>query len=213
MKDYPPDHQQRLSLDDPAPCQDNKPLCQTERVRRFDTTKETLDKRVSKSEIQTRESSPLREATSSRSESRKAETGHQASQSKTIGQGKMLSEVRIVFPKRQLLYSMDGFGRRSEIEVGHMSEGAYQALLAACQNPMRFDGPPQDYDLTAANETPFEIPDCCKLGPETGLPLPKWWKLPAAGASEEDIWKMIHQNLERAECMGNNTSKSWSGWL
>ena len=114
----------------------------------------------------------------------------------------MLSEVRIVFPKRQPLYSVDGFGRRSEIETGHMSEGAYQALLEACQNPIRFDGPPQDYDLTAANETPFELPDGCKLGPETGLPLPEWWELPGAEATVGDIQAMIRRNLKRAEREG-----------
>ena len=114
----------------------------------------------------------------------------------------MLSEVRIVFPKRQQLYSVDGLGRRSEIETGHMSEGAYQALLEACENPIRFDGPPQDYDMTAAKETSFDIPDGCKLGSETELPLPEWWELPGAQATAEEIQAMIRRNLKRAEREG-----------
>nr|WP_309695400.1 hypothetical protein [Armatimonas sp.] len=105
----------------------------------------------------------------------------------------------MLFPARQKLYSVDGLGRRSEIETGHMSEGAYQALLEACQNPIRFDGPPQDYDLTGAKETSFELPDGFKLGPETGLPLHEWWELPGTGATAEEIQMMIWRNLKRAE--------------
>ena len=193
MKDYSKDNQQRLSLGSLR--QDNGPQCQTERVRNFDTTKETLDKRVSMSEIQTqkeiqtRESSPLREAASSRSES-------------NTDKADLVSAARIVFPKRQPLYSVDGFGRRSEIETAHMSTDAYQALLEACQSPIRFDGPPQDYDLTAAKETSFEVPDGCKLGPETGLPLPEWWELPDAEATGGEIQTMIRRNLERARREG-----------
>ena len=114
----------------------------------------------------------------------------------------MLSEVRIVFPKRQPLYSVDGFGRRSEIEVGHMSEGAYQALLEACQNPIRLDGPPQDYDLTPDQAQSFDLPDGCKLGPETELPLPEWWELPGVEATAEEIQAMIRRNLKRAQREG-----------
>ncbi len=165
-------------------------------------TIETPHKWVSLPAIPTRESSPLGAAASSRSESRKAETGHQANKGNANSQSNMLSEVRVVFPKRRQLYSVDGFGRRSEIETGHMSEGAYQALLEACQNPIRFDGPPQDYDLTAANETPFEIPEGCKLGPETRLPLPEWWELPGAVATVGEIQAMIRRNLKRAEREG-----------
>ncbi|WP_309716529.1 hypothetical protein [Armatimonas sp.] len=117
----------------------------------------------------------------------------------------MLSEVRTVFPKRQPLYSVDGFGRRSEIEVGHMSTDAYQALLEACQNPIRFDGPPQDYDLTVMQNQPFEIPEDCKLGSETGLPLPEWWELPGAEATVGEIQAMIRRNLERAQREGRGT--------
>ena len=165
-------------------------------------TIETPHKGVSLPAIPTRESSPLGAAAFSRSESRKGETGHRADQSKAIGQGTMLSEARIVFPKRQPLYSVDGFGRRSEIETAHMSTDAYQVLLEACQSPIRFDGPPQDYDLTAAKETSFEVPDGCKLGPETQLPLPEWWELPGAEATAEEVQGMIRQNLERAEREG-----------
>ena len=117
----------------------------------------------------------------------------------------MLSEARIVFPKRQPLYSVDGFGRRSEIETAYMSEGAYQALLEACQNPIRFDGPPQNYNLSAAKETSFEIPEGCKLGPETGLPLPEWWELPGAETTGGEIQVMIRRNLERARREGKGT--------
>ena len=162
-------------------------------------TIETPHKGVSLPAIPTREGSPLRTAASSRSESRKADTGHQANQ------GKMLSEARIVFPKRQPLYSVDGFGRRSEIETAYMSEGAYQALLEACQNPIRFDGPPQNYNLSAAKETSFEIPEGCKLGPETGLPLPEWWELPGAETTGGEIQVMIRRNLERARREGKGT--------
>ncbi len=142
MKIYPKDNQQRLSLDDKdgPQSQNNRPECQTERVRSFDTTKETLDKRVSMSEIQTRESSPLREAASSRSESN---TDRPESRGDQHRPKNLVSAVRLLFPARQKLYSVDGLGRRSEIETGHMSEGAYQALLEACQNPIRFDGSPR----------------------------------------------------------------------
>ena len=201
MKDYPKDNQQRLSLDDTNGPQsrDNRPQCQTERVRNFDTTKETLDKRVSMSEIQTRESSPFREAASSRSESN---TDRIESKVDPHDPKNLVSAARIVFPKRQKLYSVDGFGRRSEIETGHMSTDAYQALLEACQNPIRFDGPPQDYDLTAAKETSFELPEGCKLGPETELPLSEWWELPGVEATAEEIQAKIRRNLKRAQREG-----------
>ena len=204
MKIYPKDNQQRLSLDDKdgPQSQDNRPQCQTERVRNFDTTKETLDKRVSMSEIQTRESSPLREAASSRSESNTDRPESRGDQHRSEN---LVSAVRLLFPARQKLYSVDGLGRRSEIEMGHMSEGAYQALLEACQNPIRFDGPPQDYDLTAAKETSFELPDDCKLGPETGLPMPEWWELPGVEATAEEIQAMIWRNLKRAQREGKGT--------
>jgi hypothetical protein len=211
MKDYSKDNQQRLSLDDKdgPQSQDNRPECQTERVRNFDTTKETLDKRVSMSEIQTRESSPLREAASSRSESNTDRTesrGDQHGPKNSQHRPKnLVSAVRLLFPARQKLYSVDGFGRRSEIETGHMSEGAYQALLEACQNPIRFDGPPQDYDMTAAKETSFELPEGCKLGPETELPLPEWWELPGVEATAEEIQAMIWRNLKRAQREGKGT--------
>ncbi|WP_309707468.1 hypothetical protein [Armatimonas sp.] len=80
-----------------------------------------------------------------------------------------------------------------------MSADAYQALLDACQNPIRFDGSPQDYALTAAQDTHMELPEGCKLGPETGLPLAEWWELPSAEATVEEIQAMIRRNLEQAE--------------
>ncbi|WP_395138626.1 hypothetical protein [Armatimonas sp.] len=60
----------------------------------------------------------------------------------------------------------------------------------------------QDYDLTAAKEASFELPDGCKLGPETGLPLPEWWELPSVEATAEEIQMMIRRNLKRAQREG-----------
>lgn len=182
-------------------------MCQTERVRRFDTTKETLDKRVSKSGIQTlhliqtQEGSPFREAAPSRSEST---AGTRASHRDLV------ATARLLFPARQKLYGVDGFGRRSEIETGHMSADAYQALLEACQNPIRFDGPPQTFEPVVA-DMPVEAPEGCKLGPETGLPLLEWWELPGTVATWEETQVMINRNLERVGREGRGGCRLFPG--
>lgn len=154
-------------------------------------TKETLHKRVSLSGQPAQEGSPFGEAAPSR-------PGPQ----RESGASPLLTEVRVVFPFRRKLYSTDVFGRSSEIETGHISADAYQALLEAYQNPIRFDGPPQGYELTGRQYEPIDPPVGCRLGPETGLPLPEWWELPEAEATEGDILVMIRRNFERAQREG-----------
>lgn len=122
----------------------------------------------------------------------------------------LLGAAQVVFPARRKLYSLDGFGRRSEIETGHMSATAYQALVEAFQSPIRFDGPPQTSEPAVANE-PMRVPAGCKLGPATGLQLPEWWELPSAEATREEMQGMIQRNLERAGREGRGVFRRFSG--
>ncbi|MBB6053937.1 hypothetical protein [Armatimonas rosea] len=159
--------------------------------RLSETTKET---KYIDSGNRKRESSPLGEAGSSRSSS-------------TAGEGKLLGEARLVFPARQKLYSVDVFGRRSEIDTGHMGAVAYQKLLDACKRPMYLDDPTSR--LTATSQPAQELPEGCKVGRETGLPLPEWWELPEEGATSAELQVMIRTNLARASKEGRGIFRSW----
>lgn len=167
------------------------PPSQAVGVRGSDTTKETLDKRVSVSGIQTREDSSSWEAVSSRSESKQGER-----------RSELLSAARSMFPARRKLYSTDVYGRRHEIETKELSEAAYQSLLEACQNPVRYDGPPPEGVGEVVPEAPREVPEGCKIGPLTGLTMPEWWEIPETSASGEEIQAAIRRNLERASKNG-----------
>jgi hypothetical protein len=172
-------------------------------------TKETLHKRVSLSGIQTREGSPFGEAAPSRSES-----GVEKGQDLRTAKSNLLNTARAVFPARQRLYSVDCLGRRSEIETRHMSEASYLSLLEVFKNPVRLDSP-TDLGLARSSvNAPCEIPEGCKMGIETELPIPEWWEVPKEGAMAEegeattdiqgmiDMPAMIRRNLERAKREG-----------
>ena len=163
------------------------PPSQAVGVRGSDTTKETLDKRVSVSRIQTREGSSSWEAASSRSESKQGER-----------RSELLSAARSMFPTRRKLYSIDVYGRRHEIETKELSEAAYQSLLEAYKNSIRYDGPPPEGGGEVSPEAPGEVPEGCKVGPLTRLPMPEWWELPETSASGEETQAAIRRNLERA---------------
>ena len=185
--------QRTLSLDGTPKAVET--ACQAERVRVTGATKETLYKRVSTSGIQTRESSPTQEAALSRPESREEKAN-------------LLAATRLVFRPRTKLYSVDVHGRRSEIDTRQMGEDAYQALLEAFQNPVRYDGLPPENLGEVALTASREVLEGCKIGPETGLPLPEWWEIPATGASGEEIQAAIRRNLLRAKREGRGIFKN-----
>lgn len=124
--------------------------------------------------------------------------------------GELLTEARAAFPARRKLYSVDGLGRRYEIDTGQMSEGAYLSLLEAIQSPVRYDGePPERAERATGAAAPREVAEGFKSGRETGLPLPEWWELPEAGASVEEIISTIRRNLKRAARQGGGIFKTW----
>ena len=92
-----------------------------------DTTKETRYQRVSLPDGQTRESSPLREAASSRSS--RNEKGQHTGKGQQRTHSALLEVAHAIFPTRQGLYSLDVHGRRSPIDTSGMSEAGYQKLL------------------------------------------------------------------------------------
>ena len=161
-------------------------------------TKETLHKRVSLSGNPARESSPFGEAASSRPDPKRQRSGSE-------GRGReLVVAARSVFPIRQRLYSMDGHGRRSEIDTRQMGEASFQSLLEAILKPVRYDGPPPESVQDTSPEAPREVLEGYKVGPETGLPLPEWWELPEAGASNLELQAAIRRNLERATKTGKS---------
>jgi hypothetical protein len=162
--------------------------------RTSETTKETCyslsdnqkQDRIYQREDRIWESSPLGEAALS-----------QSALTKEGNRTDLVSTVRFIFPARQQLYSVDCLGRRSEIETGHLSEEGYLSLLNACKNPVRLDSPT---DLSLANspwEASREIPEGCKIGSETELPIPEWWELPEEGTTISEIEELIRRNLAR----------------
>jgi hypothetical protein len=184
-------------------------------------TKETLHKRVSLSGIQTRESSLFGEAAFSLSEpiGEKKDQISKKHEPRTAGKD-LLTAAHAVFPARQRLYSVDCFGRRSEIETRYMSDASYLSLLEAFKNPVRLDSP-TDLGLACSSiDVPHEIPEGCKMGIETELPIPDWWEVPEEGITTEegamseegeattdtqgmiDMPAMIRRNLERAKREG-----------
>ncbi len=108
----------------------------------------------------------------------------------------MLGAARSVFPGRRKLYSVDVLGRREEIDTSRMSLPAYLRLLEAFQNPVRLNDP--NGTLQVTSEPARELPEGCKLGPETGLPVPEWWELPEADTTTGELQSMIRRNMERA---------------
>ena len=90
------------------------------------------------------------EAASSRSESRQGGDVRER-------RSELLSAARSMFPTRRKLYSTDGHGRWSEIDTRQMGEAAYQSLLEATQNPIRFDGPPPEGMGEVIPEAPREV--------------------------------------------------------
>ena len=143
--------------------------------RQTETTKET-GYRLSPHQI--REGSSSREAASSRS----SQTKGTSPQAKS---GDLLAAARTTFSNREKLYSVDVFGRRSEIDTGRMGAGAYQKLKESFANPIRLDDP--SYKLTESSEPERVIVEGSRLGPETRLPIPDWWQIPEPGAGIEQI--------------------------
>jgi hypothetical protein len=172
---------------------DNPSLFPMNGNRSSETTKET---KYIGSDNRKRESSPLGEADSPRS-------------SLTGGRDKLLGAARAVFPARQKLYSVDVFGRRSEIDTKHMGALAYQKLLDACRRPAHLDDPTSSLTEMDQAETARELPEGCKVGPETELPLPEWWETPEEGATSEELQAMIRRNLARASKEGRGIFRSW----
>ncbi|WP_309715514.1 hypothetical protein [Armatimonas sp.] len=157
--------------------------------READTTKETRYQRVSLPDGQTRESSPLREAANSQSS--RSEKGQQRTA------GTLLEVAHAIFPTRQVLYSLDVHGGRSQIDTSGMSEAGYQKLLEAFANPVRFDGP--EPAMVADMVVQQQEPDSgCRIGSATGLPVPDWWQIPEPGATAEQIKAILKENLQKA---------------
>lgn len=172
--------------------------CQPISNRLADRTKETLNQRVSLPDLQTREGSPLREAALSRS-SGKSEQQHRSGK-------RLLEQAQSLFPNGTILYSIDVHGRRSPIDTSRMSDAAYQQLLEAARNPLRFDS--SDSLTSPLEQEPEQtIQQDQQLGPETELPIPTWWTLPEPGASSEGIKVLLRQNLEQA-----NKRQERHGW-
>ena len=154
--------------------------------RQTETTKET-GYRLSPEQI--REGSSSREAASSRSFQTKS-TSPQAKR------GDLLAAARAMFPNREKLFSVDVFGRRSEIDTRRMGASAYQKLLESFQSPIRFDDP--SYKRIEFAEPERVVFEGCKLGPETRLPIPVWWQTPELGASTDVIKAILKDNLQKA---------------
>jgi len=172
--------------------------CQPIGNRLTDTTKETLNQRVSLPDLRTREGSPLGEAASSRSSGKNEQQHHS-------GEG-LLGQAQTLFASYPVPYSVDVHGRRSHIDTSHMSDAAYQQLLEAARNPLRFDG--SDYTASQPESEPVRTAEPgYRLGPETGLPIPEWWAFPEPGASSEGIKATLRQNLEQA-----NKRQEGHGW-
>nr|WP_309697890.1 hypothetical protein [Armatimonas sp.] len=115
----------------------------------------------------------------------------------------MLAAARATFPNREKLFgnreklfSVDVFGRRSEIDTRRMGAGAYQKLLESFQSPIRFDDPShKPTNFPALERVTLEG---CKLGSETQLPIPDWWQTPEPGAATDEIKAILKDNLHKA---------------
>lgn len=138
-------------------------------------TKQTVDNHSSD---RIREGSPPQAATASESSRTHSERGN------------LLSNARSIFGNRPALYSVDVYGRRSEIDTRNMGPMAYRALLDAFEQA----------DLPYEPISPLhrEAPPGGKIGPETGLPLPDWWELPDEATTSEELQALLRRNLNRA---------------
>ena len=139
-----------------------------------------------------RKGSPLGEAAPSESS--------QTSRTDADRAGDLLGAARSVFPASlfpgtRKLYSFDVHGRRSEIDTSQMSLPAYQKLVEAFQQASRLENP-------IVESCPAPLPGC-KIGPETGLPVPDWWELPGEETTSEELQALMLRNLERAATNGN----------
>ena len=117
----------------------------------------------------------------------------------------MLAAAHTTFPNRAKLFSVDVFGRRSEIDTSRMGATAYQKLMGSFANPIRLDDP--SYNLT-------ELPDLVqvtleggKLGSETQLLIPDWWQTPELGAGTDKIKAILKDNLQKAR--ERRDGRSW----
>ncbi len=160
--------------------------------RQTETTKET-GYRLSPEQI--REGSSSREAAPSRSSQTKS-TSPQARRGDLLAAARATFPTHATFPNRAKLFSVDVFGRRSEIDTSRMGAGAYQKLLESFQSPIRFDDP--SYKLTEFPEPEHMVFKGCKLGPETQLPILDWWQIPELGASVDEIKAILKDNLHKA---------------
>jgi hypothetical protein len=180
------------------------------RYRPSETTKETCyslpDKqeqdRMCQKKDRMWEGSPLEEAAPSQSSLTSEQPASTSKSKKEPSQKDLVSAVRLVFPARQRLYSVDVFGRRSEIDTRFLSGDGYLTLLDACKNPLRLNDVQSQVSEIIPVEPPSVTPEGCKIGPETELPLPEWWEVPEEGTAITDIEEMIRRNLERAKREG-----------
>ena len=172
--------------------------------RQTETTKETGDEFH-----QMREGSPFKVAAPfphSQTE-REAPT----TRDEVVKRGDLLAAARATF-QRKRLFSVDGHGRRSEIDTSWMGAAGYQKLLEAISKPIRIDDP-----HFILKEFPGEgsilrepvplVREGCKLGDETKLPIPDWWQTPERGASREEIIALLKGNLQKAQ--DRQGGRSW----
>lgn len=156
--------------------------------RQTETTKETGYKF---NQGQMREGSPTEVAASSPSSQTKREDV-----AKVAGHRDLATVARVTF-QRKRLFSVDGHGRRSEIDTSWMGATGYQKLLEAIANPIRLDDP--NFILQDSPEPVPLVHEGCKLGAETKLPIPGWWQTSDRGASCEEIKAIIKSNLQKAQ--------------
>ena len=163
--------------------------------RQTETTKETGYKF---NQSQMREGSPTKVAAPSLSSQTKREDIV-----KVAGHGDLATVARATFQRRRL-FSIDGHGRRSEIDTSWMGSAGYQKLLEAIANPIRLDDPhfilQESTDEGSILREPVPaVREGCKLGAETKLPIPIWWQTPDRGASREEIKAVLKGNLQKTQ--------------
>jgi hypothetical protein len=197
-----PVHQDTFALH-----QDTFPIS---RYRPSETTKETCyslpenQKQKEERMNQGQESSPSGEAAFSQSSLTPEQPALTSEAKKERNRADLVSTARLLFPARQRLYSVDVFGRRSEVDTRFLSSDGYLSLLEACKNPIRLNDVASQVSEIIAVDATREIPEGCKMGVETELPIPDWWEVPEERVEGETINMpaMIRRNLERAKREG-----------
>jgi hypothetical protein len=184
------------------------------RYRLSETTKETCyslpenqkqkEERMNQGQDRIWESSPSGEAAFSQSSLTPEQPALTSEAKKERNRADLVSTARLLFPARQKLYSVDVFGRRSEIDTRFLSSDGYLSLLEACKNPIRLNDVASQVSEIIAVDATREIPEGCKMGVETELPIPDWWEVPEERVEGETINMpaMIRRNLERAKREG-----------